>query len=77
MVTSKITAALLALGFVALPLATADAAARHYSRPVVRYEQQAPVVEGRNATPFYDRSAADNGATAIRLQEEGNARSSH
>ncbi|MDF2809782.1 MAG: hypothetical protein K0S56_813 [Microvirga sp.] len=73
--TSKITAVILALGFAALPLANADAASRRQARPV--QHQQQPVYEGRNATLNYDRGTADNGATAIRLQEEGNARSTH
>jgi hypothetical protein len=76
MATSKIAAAILALGFAALPLANADAATRHRARPVPQQQQQ-PVYEGRNATLPYDRGAADNGSTAIRLQEEGNARSTH
>jgi hypothetical protein len=76
MATSKIAAAILALGFAALPLANADAATRHHARPVPQQQQQ-PVYEGRNATLPYDRGAADNGSTAIRLQEEGNARSTH
>jgi hypothetical protein len=74
--TSKITAVILALGFAALPLANADAASRRQARPV-QHQQQQPVYEGRNATLNYDRGTADNGATAIRLQEEGNARSTH
>lgn len=74
MVSTKLAAAVLALGFAVLPLATADAATR-YARPV---EQQAQLVEGRNAaTRFVDPSAANNGATAIRLQEQGNARADH
>lgn len=77
MKTTKITAALLALGVVALPLASADAAARHYVRPAPQQQRQVPVYEGRNATFNYDRGIADNGSTAIRLQEEGNARSTH
>ncbi len=78
MATSKIAAAILALGFAALPLANADAATRHRARPVPQQQQQQqPVYEGRNATLPYDRGAADNGAAAIRLQEEGNARSTH
>jgi hypothetical protein len=78
MATSKIAAAILALGFAALPLANADAATRHHARPVPQQQQQQqPVYEGRNVTVPYDRGAADNGATAIRLQEEGNARSTH
>lgn len=78
MKTTKITAALLALGLVALPLASADAAARRHVRPAPQQQQQqAPVYEGRNATLNYDRGTADNGSTAIRLQEEGNARSTH
>ncbi|QJP14198.1 hypothetical protein G3545_11370 [Starkeya sp. ORNL1] len=77
MATSKIAAAILALGFAALPLANADAATRHRARPVPQQQQQQPVYEGRNATLPYDRGAADNGSTAIRLQEEGNARSTH
>lgn len=76
MVTSKFTAAILALGFAALPFASANAAPRHTARPAVQ-QQQAPVYEGRNATLTYDRGVADNASTAIRLEEEGNARSSH
>lgn len=76
MKTIRITAALLALGVVALPLASADAAARRHVRPAPQ-QQQAPVYEGRNTTFNYDRGTADNGSTAIRLQEEGNARSTH
>lgn len=77
MKTIRITAALLALGVVALPLASADAAARRHVRPAPQQQQQAPVYEGRNTTFNYDRGTADNGSTAIRLQEEGNARSTH
>ena len=79
MVTNKIAAVILALGFAALPLANADAATRHNARqvPQRQQQQQTPVYEGRNATLPYDRGAADNGAAAIRLQEEGNARSTH
>lgn len=76
MKTTKIAAALLALGLVALPVASADAASRHYTRPAPQ-QQQAPVYEGRNATLNYDRGAADNSSAAIRLQEQGNARSTH
>lgn len=74
MTSTKLAAAALALGFIALPLATADAANRH-ARPAT---QQTQVFEGRNAaTPFFDQSAANNGATAILLQEQGNARADH
>jgi ABC-type oligopeptide transport system substrate-binding subunit len=75
MTTNKITAAILLLGFAALPLTNADAATRHHARPAV--QQQQPVYEGRNATTYFDPAAADNGATAIELQEEGNARGEH
>ncbi len=77
MVANKIAAVILALGFAALPLANADAATRYSTRQVPQRQQQVTVYEGRNATINYDRGAADNGATAIRLQEEGNARSTH
>lgn len=74
MTSTKLAVAVLALGIVALPLATADAATR-YARPAA---QQTQVVEGRNAaTRFFDQSAANNGATAILLQEQGNARADH
>lgn len=73
MTSTKLAAAVLALGLAALPLATADAATR-YARPVA---QQAQFFEGRNAaTRFFDQSA-NNGATAILLQEQGNARADH
>lgn len=75
MTSTKLAAAVLALGFIALPLATADAASRNARRPVAQPTQ---VVEGRNAaTGFFDQSAANNGATAILLQEQGNARADH